>query len=182
MKRILLFAILIMGISANMMAQTKIRVSVNGRQFTATLADNETARELLKRLPVTLRMSDVNGNEKYAEFEQDFPGARKVAGDIHAGDLKIWSGNGLVLFYKSFHSGYSYYDLGSIDNPEGLQDVVSKGSVEVTFSLISDGVTSIRGDKSSQSVHSIYTLDGRRVAKSEAKDGIFIVDGKKIKK
>lgn len=182
MKRIILSAILVMAITANMMAQTKIKVSVNGKQFTATLSDNETARELVKRLPVTLRMNDVNGNEKYAEFEQGFPGTRKVAGDIHAGDLKIWSGNGLVLFYKSFHSGYSYYDLGSIDNPEGLQEAVGKGSVDATFTLISDGVTGIKGDKSSQSAHSIYTLDGRRIEKTEAKNGIFIVDGKKIKR
>jgi fermentation-respiration switch protein FrsA (DUF1100 family) len=69
MKGILLFAILIMGISANVMAQTKIRVSVNGRQFTATLADNETARELLKRLPVTSTMYDMSRVNEYGYFD-----------------------------------------------------------------------------------------------------------------
>lgn len=74
MMRTMLFAIIVMAISTNMMGQTKIKISINGKPFIATLVDNETARELIDRLPVTLRMNDVNGNEKYAEFEQSFPG------------------------------------------------------------------------------------------------------------
>lgn len=103
-----------------------------------------------------------------------------MAGNIHAGDLKIWSGNGLVLFYKNFKSPYSYYDLGTIEHAEGLQEVVGKGTVDVTLSLISDGITAVTGEMPTQSVSTIYSLDGRLVTEAEAKNGIFIVNGKKM--
>lgn len=39
----------------------------------------------------------------------------------------------MVLFYKSFSSGYSYTDIAKITNPEGLADAVGQESVSVTF-------------------------------------------------
>lgn len=41
-----------------------ITVTVNGRDFTATLEDNETARAFYEMLPLTLEMDELNGNEK----------------------------------------------------------------------------------------------------------------------
>jgi hypothetical protein len=47
---------------------TIIRITVDGRTFTAQLADNPTARDLVDQLPLTLRFRDFNRVEKIAEL------------------------------------------------------------------------------------------------------------------
>ena len=111
-----------------------VAISVGNQTFTATLYDNPTAKALLERLPMTLRMSELNGNEKYFYLDGTLPtDASKPAG-IHAGDLMLYGNNCLVLFYESFSTSYSYTPLGRIENPEGLASALGSGSVQVTFS------------------------------------------------
>lgn len=183
--RKLFIAIIILALTTNVMGQTKVMVKVGNKVFTATLLDNETARDFLTRLPVTLTMNDVNGNEKYATFNKSFTGTNKVAGDIKAGDLKIWSGNGLVLFYESFSSSYSYYDLGSIDDATGLRETLGSGSVSVTFEAQTTDITNV---SCTDDLTNIYNLDGTLAARNiSLKDahktlrpGLYIADGRKI--
>lgn len=79
-----------------------VTATVNGETFTITLNQSQAAQEFLNLLPLTLDMRDVNGNEKYAVLNQTFTNDDEKAGTIHAGDLKLWSGDGLVLFYDDF--------------------------------------------------------------------------------
>ena len=44
---------------------SNINIEINGVTYTASLEDNETSRELLNRLPLTITMNELNGNEKY---------------------------------------------------------------------------------------------------------------------
>ena len=43
---------------------SKVQLEVNGHQFTATIKDTSTGRAFLDRLPLTLQMDELNGNEK----------------------------------------------------------------------------------------------------------------------
>lgn len=83
-------------------------------------------------------MKDLNRNEKYYNFSENISnrsGERPEV--INSGDIMIWSGNCLVLFYKTFSNSYGGYDLiGSIQDMEGFQDALGDGEVDVTFSLI----------------------------------------------
>ncbi|MCI6259650.1 MAG: cyclophilin-like fold protein, partial [Pyramidobacter sp.] len=45
--------------------KTMITATVGGKSFTLVLGDNAAARALAARLPLRLRMSELNGNEKY---------------------------------------------------------------------------------------------------------------------
>jgi len=78
-------------------------------------------------------MKDYNGNEKKYDFSKAFPTDNHNPKQINTGDLMIWSGNTLVLFYKSFPTSYSYTMLGKVDDVIGLAEVLGTGNVTVTF-------------------------------------------------
>lgn len=110
-----------------------IKISVGGKTFDAVLENNAAAQEFSKMLPLEIKMNELNGNEKYFRLNKNLPSNDKRAGTIQAGDLMLWTGNTVVLFYKSFSSGYSYTRLGKIINPAGLSDAVGGGNVSVKF-------------------------------------------------
>lgn len=110
--------------------------TVNGETFTITLNQSQAAQEFLNLLPLTLDMRDVNGNEKYAVLNRTFTNDDKKAGTIHAGDLKLWSGNGLVLFYNDFPSPYQYTDLGTMSDSQGLAEALGAGDVIITIEVV----------------------------------------------
>ena len=89
-------------------SENRVIIDVGGKTFTAVMYDNKTADEFISRLPLTIEMNELNGNEKYYNFQSSFTTHNKPAGRIHSGDLKIYDDNCLVLFYDSFTSGYSY--------------------------------------------------------------------------
>lgn len=114
-------------------AMPQVKMEVGGQTFTVTLLDNPTTRALLERLPMTVSMAELNGNEKYYYLPESLPTNSQRPGNIHAGDLMLYGSDCLVLFYESFSSGYSYTRLGSVDDPSSLSAALGRGSVEVFF-------------------------------------------------
>ncbi|WP_298614748.1 cyclophilin-like fold protein [uncultured Odoribacter sp.] len=113
---------------------SEIRISIGDTHYTATLEDNSTARAFAALLPVTVTMTEMNGNEKYYNLSGNLPANPFRPGTIHAGDLLLWGTNTVVLFYETFSSGYSYTRLGEIADPDGLAATLGRGNVKVTFS------------------------------------------------
>jgi hypothetical protein len=113
----------------------KMNIHIGSKTFTATLYDNPTVTEFKAMLPLTLEMSELNGNEKYFHLPTDLPTDAANPGTIRAGDLMLWRSNSLVLFYKTFRTSYSYTKLGRIDNASELATAVGSGSVTVRFEL-----------------------------------------------
>lgn len=111
----------------------KITININGVDFTVTLEDNETARELVNRLPLNIEMNELNGNEKYYYFDESFPSNSSRIERIEKGDIMLYGSDCLVLFYESFNTSYSYTRIGKLDNPSLLDDVIGKDSVRVTI-------------------------------------------------
>lgn len=114
--------------------KTRIKVVVNGKTFAAELENNKTAKALLKMLPVTLSMEELNGNEKYKYLDRDLPTNTYKPGTIQTGDLMLYGSDCLVLFYQTFKSGYSYTRIGKILKPQGLEKALGEGDVKITFS------------------------------------------------
>ena len=112
-----------------------ITLTVREQAFSAVLLDNETAKEFAAMLPMTLDMSELNGNEKYFYMDDSLPTNAEQPGQIHTGDLMLYGDSCLVLFYETFSSGYSYTRLGHVDDPSGLAEVLGVGNVTVAFSL-----------------------------------------------
>lgn len=112
-----------------------ITITVNGTSFAATIEYNESGRAFADRLPLTLDMNEMNGNEKYQYLDESLPTESYRLGTIRTGDLMLYGSSCLVLFYKTFSSDYSYTRLGRIDNPESLATVAGSGNVRVSFSV-----------------------------------------------
>ena len=123
------------GDNHNRATTTKMKIKIGTRTFTAMLNDNPTVTRLKAMLPLTLDMSELNGNEKYFHFSTDLPADASNPGTIRVGDLMLWEANSLVLFYKTFPTSYSYTKVGRIENPSELSSAVGSGNVKVTFEL-----------------------------------------------
>lgn len=112
-----------------------VNIQVGSNNFTVILYDNDSARELLKRLPMILNMEELNGNEKYYFLSNTLLTNPESPRQIKTGDLMLFGSDCLVLFYDSFATSYSYTRLGYIEDVTGLADVLGADSVEVTFNL-----------------------------------------------
>jgi len=113
-----------------------VDITIGSTTFTATLENNDTAKAFASRLPLTLDMSELNGNEKFYDFSSSLRANSATSpGTIQEGDLMLYGENVLVLFYKSFPTSYSYIKLGRITNTTGLTEALGTGSVQITFSV-----------------------------------------------
>ena len=110
-------------------------IKVGSSTFNATLLNNPAVTEFKQRLPLTVNMSELNGNEKLYRFSTNLPANASNPETIQMGDLMLYGANTLVLFYQTFSTTYSYTRLGRIDNPNGLAAALGSGSVTVTFQL-----------------------------------------------
>lgn len=113
----------------------KMQVIINDKIYSATLYKNETTEEFIKMLPLTIKMSQLNNNEKYYYLNENLPTNSKVPKSIKIGDIKLYGSNCLVLFYDNFNTSYSYTDIGSIDEPKDLKNHILSGNIEITFQL-----------------------------------------------
>lgn len=122
------------GDSGNMDdSELTIKLDINGVSYVATLIDNVTTRELLNRLPLTITMNELNGNEKYYYFDEIFPSNPNRVEEIYMGDIMLYWNNCLVLFYDNFQTSYRYTKIGSIDYPGDLREIVGSENVNVTI-------------------------------------------------
>lgn len=113
-----------------------LRITVGTASFTASLADNDAARAFAALLPMSVPMSELNGNEKYYYLPERLPTASYRPETIRSGDLKLYGSDCLVLFYETFRNSYSYTRLGRLDNAEGLASAVGPGGVTVKFEIM----------------------------------------------
>ena len=86
---ILLFSLLVPSAGAASVQPEELRMwlTVGERRFAITLTDNAAARAFAAQLPLTLDMSELNGNEKHAELPKALPANASRPGTIRNGDL-----------------------------------------------------------------------------------------------
>jgi len=116
-------------------SSNKLKIIIGSRTFNATLVSNPTVTAFKSRLPITVNMAELNGNEKLYNFSSALPTNASNPRNISTGDLMLYGSTTLVLFYESFATSYSYTRLGKIDDPSGLAAAVGGGSVSVRFEL-----------------------------------------------
>jgi len=114
---------------------TKMKITIGTAVFTATLYDNPSANVFKASLPLSINMTELNGNEKYYDLPNPLPTNASAGGDLKVGDLMLYGNNVLVLFYKNLNTTYNYTKLGYLDNPNGLASALGAGNITVKFEI-----------------------------------------------
>ena len=121
------------------MENNTIRLTVNGASFTATLIENPSTNALKERLAqgsINIRMNDYGNMEKVGSLGFSLPrnDSQTTTGP---GDLVLYQGNSLVIFYGS--NSWSYTRLGKVDGVSTREEMLDllggTGDVTVTLSL-----------------------------------------------
>lgn len=110
-------------------------IRIGSKSFTATLLSNPAATSFKARLPMTVAMSELNGNEKLYNLPSNLPANASNPGTIQTGDLMLYGSSTIVLFYKTFTTPYSYTRLGRIIDTSGLASAAGSGNVTVMFEM-----------------------------------------------
>ena len=113
-----------------------IRMTIEGTAVTATLDDNETARDFASLLPLTLTLKDYAATEKISDLPKKLRTAEAPPGyEPSAGDVTYYApwGN-LALFHKDFSYSAGLVRLGAIDS--GVEALRRPGPLKVTIERI----------------------------------------------
>ena len=135
MRFILTFMLFFINCNAFGDNMQNIIITIKNKKYEAILYDNSTTKELIKKFPITITMSDLNGNEKYYNFSKSFSTSSENVANINKGDIMLFGDNCLVIFYKSFSTRYRYTKLGYIKNLEDLENSFGKGDISITFEI-----------------------------------------------
>lgn len=123
--------------NAKQMKTDKIKLAIKGgRTFTATLADNSSARalmELLEKGDISIEMEDYARMEKVGPLGANLPrNDERIS--TGPGDLILYQGRNLVIYYAP--NSWNFTRLGKIDNAthDDLVSALGTGNVTVTLS------------------------------------------------
>ena len=157
-RTLLAFSIATMALTTA--ADHLVVVKVGGKSFAAKVEDTATGRAFMEKLPLTLSMNELNGNEKYI-YGVSLPTDAHYCEKIEAGDLMLYGSNCLVLFYGAA-GGYSYTRIGKLTSTNGLAKAVGKSAATVTFekAILS---ANIRMDGNTPCVTALTNLPGESV-------------------
>lgn len=106
-----------------------IKVSVNGTTYDAKVESNTTAKEFLNILPMSLTMTDSDGNRKYSYMYSGLTTSSAKTKNFQAGDIALSGSSTVVVFYKSTNSSGKFIKLGHIDNFPDL----GSGTTTISF-------------------------------------------------
>lgn len=113
-----------------------IRLTIDGKQMTAALIDNATARDFLALLPMTLTLEDYAATEKISDLPRKLSTAGAPAGiDPSVGDITYYApwGN-LAIFHRDFSYSRGLIQLGRIDS--GIEALRGAGPLKVTIERV----------------------------------------------
>jgi Uncharacterized conserved protein len=115
----------------------KIKISVAGKVLTATLVDNETARDFVSLLPLNLSLNDLFGREKFGNLPKALSekGPRTHAYEV--GDIAYWSpAHDVAIYYRQDSESIPSPGIIPIGKIDGGTEVFNvPASVKVTIEL-----------------------------------------------
>jgi len=126
------------GELSNMKISIQITSDSGSHTLSATLADNSSATafyELLKKGPLTVKMSDYGSFEKVGSLGTSLPrNDSKIT--TSAGDIILYQGNQITIYYDT--NSWNFTRLGKVDGKSQteLKEILGKGDVTAVFSVM----------------------------------------------
>lgn len=118
--------------------ETMLLIDVNGASLEADLADNSSARALLKLIEnegsLTLELNDYAGVEKVGPLPDSLPtNDERISTDY--GDIILYQGNQFVLYYDT--NAWTFTRLAHVRgvSKNALKEILGTGNVTVTLRL-----------------------------------------------
>ena len=161
----------------------KMYITIGNQTLPVTLVKNNATEALMAALaanPITYEADDYGGFEKVGALGMSLPTNNQQL-TTQAGDVILYSGNHIVLFYGS--NSWSYTRLGRIEyeSLEQLKSFLKAGQGRVSVTLSAENASGISSAKADDNDSDGYiALNGVRM-QSPAR-GIYIKNGKKILK
>ena len=129
-KNFLIFLLLIKII----IGEEQYYIKIKDSEYQFEFVNSETANQIKSKLPFTITMTNLNGNEVYYFFTgEEFTTNTQSVGTINMGDIYLYQSNCIVLFYKTFSTSYTYTQIGKVINPSGLDTLIGSSNVEVQW-------------------------------------------------
>lgn len=126
------------GELSDMKIWIQITSDSGSHKLTATLVDNSSATafyELLKKAPVTIKMSDYSNFEKYGPIGTSLP-RNDTQITTTAGDIILYQGNQIAVYYDT--NSWNFTRLGKVDGVTQveLKKILGKGDVTAVFEIL----------------------------------------------
>jgi hypothetical protein len=111
-----------------------MKMMINNLEVPVSWEQNPSTENLKKLLPLTIKMSMYGGFEQVGSIGQNLPRDDKQT-TTSSGDIVLYSGNQMVVFYGS--NSWSYTRLGHISDKDeaGMTELLSNGDVTITISM-----------------------------------------------
>ncbi|MBD5466684.1 MAG: hypothetical protein HDR21_00855 [Lachnospiraceae bacterium] len=119
--------------------EMSILMKINDEAVTVVWEENESVvalTEILLEQPLSIQMSMYGGFEQVGPFGTNLPRNDKQT-TTQAGDIVLYSGNQIVVFYGS--NSWAYTRLGKITDKSDmeLEELLGNGDVTITLELVS---------------------------------------------
>jgi hypothetical protein len=158
----------------------KINITIGGKTLPVNLVDNEATQALvaaLQKSPINYEADDYGGFEKVGGLGRSLPTSNQQI-TTEAGDVILYSGNQIVLFYGS--NSWSYTRLGRIQYTtlDELKSFLKAGQGRISVVLSAAERTNIKATSATEHEGKLYALNGTEL-KQEPARGMYIKNGKK---
>ena len=126
------------GELSDMKISIQITSDSGNHKLIATLTNNSSATafyELLKKAPVTIKMSDYSNFEKSGPIGTSLP-RNDTQITTTAGDIILYQGNQIAIYYDT--NSWNFTHLGKVDGvtQAELKTILGKGDVTAVFSVM----------------------------------------------
>ena len=161
-------------------SEMKLYITIDGKTLPVILVENEATRTLVAALqesPITYEADDYGGFEKVGGLGRSLPTSNQQI-TTEAGDVILYSGNQIVLFYGS--NTWSYTRLGRIQYTtlDELKSFLKAGQGRISVTLSAEATSSLKPTTATRHNEKVYAMNGTLLQK-EPTNCIFIKNGRK---
>ena len=133
MLKIAAVVMLIAVLGGRAEANLAIHMKINDVPVSVEWEDNESVNALCETLPLSVNMSMYGGFEQVGELGRSLPRNDKRI-TTSAGDIVLYSGNQIVIFYGS--NTWAYTRLGKVTDKTASELAELLGKSDVTLTLL----------------------------------------------